>query len=72
MWVIDPVTGKPSVSLTLMVIAAAICVAAQCLEMAAVIKTTSMSYEMFATTCGLYFGRKFSSSKGSILDKEDK
>ena len=72
MWVNDPVTGKPSVSLTLLVIAATICVIAEGLEMAGVVKTTSMSYEMFATACGLYFGRRFSSSKGAVLDKEDK
>lgn len=72
MWVKDPETGKSSVSLTLLVISAAICVIAEGLEMSKLISTTSMSYEMFATACGLYFGRKFSSSKGAVLDKGDK
>jgi thiamine biosynthesis lipoprotein ApbE len=72
MWIIDPSTGKPSVSLTLLVVTATVCVIAEALEMSNIIHSTSMSYEMFATTCGLYFGRKFSSSKGAVLDKEDK
>lgn len=70
MWVLDPATGKPSVSLTMLVVCATICVIAEALEMSGLIKTTSMSYEMFATACGLYFGRRFSSSKGTTLDKE--
>jgi hypothetical protein len=70
LWVIDPVTGQPSVSLTLVILSSALLVIAMGLEMPGIISSTSMAFEFFGASCGLYWGRKFTSSKGSALEKE--
>lgn len=68
LWVSDPHSGKKSVSLTLVVVSAAVVVIAMGLEMSGLIKTTSMAFEFFGTSCGLYWGRKYTSAKGASLD----
>lgn len=69
-WVIDPKTGEPSVSLTLVMTFAAVCFIAMIMEISGLTNNTSMSFELFGAACGLYWGRKFTSSKGSSLEKE--
>jgi hypothetical protein len=58
MWVKDPTTKKPSVSLTLLCVAAALMVIFICLEAVQMLKSTYLLDEFFVTTCGLYFGRR--------------
>lgn len=68
-WVKDPKTGELSVSLTLVVVFALVSLFGMFLEMSGVTNNTSMCFEMFGAACGLYFGRKYTSAKGSILEK---
>jgi len=70
MWIIDPRTKEPSVSLTMVVINGVICLIAAGLEMSKVIESTSILMELYLTACGLYFGRKFTGSQGQTLEKE--
>jgi hypothetical protein len=67
-WVVDPKDGKPSVSLTLVVISFLICGVSIALEITDVTKETSMSFELFGAACGLYWGRKWTSSKGQGIE----
>lgn len=69
LWVPDPKTGEQSVSLTLVVLSAGFVGVAMLLEMTGVIDNTSMAFEFFGASCGLYWGRKFTNAKGSSLDK---
>jgi hypothetical protein len=70
LWVIDPVTGEKSVSLTLVILSSALLVIAMALEMPGIIESTSMAFEFFGASCGLYWGRRYTSSKGAVLEKE--
>lgn len=70
-WVTDPTTKEPSVSLTMVVIAGSFCLVSASLEMFDLVKTTSIAFEMFGAACGLYWGRKFTSAKGSSLDPKE-
>lgn len=70
MWIIDPKTKEPSISLTMVVVMGVLCIIGAGLEMSGVVKSTSILMELFLTSCGLYFGRKFTGSKGQILEKE--
>lgn len=66
-WVKDPKSGEASVSLTLVVIMALVCLFGMGLEMSGLINNTSMAFEMFGASCGLYWGRKWTSSKGQSI-----
>lgn len=68
-WVKDPKTSEPSVSLTLVVVFSLVALFGMFLEMTELVKNTSMSFEMFGAACGLYFGRKYTSAKGGVLEK---
>lgn len=70
MWIKDPKSKEESVSLTLVVIAGILCVIGAGLEMSGIVKSTSILMELYLSSCGLYFGRKFTGSKGQILEKE--
>ena len=70
-WMNDPKTKQQSVSLTLVCASFAIAAIAMGLEVANVTKTTSGSFELFFTCCGLYWSRKYQSSKGAILEVND-
>jgi hypothetical protein len=72
MWIIDPKTKEASVSLTILMVSFVVCVVSSGLEMAGVIKSTSMSFEMFGAASGLYFGRRWGSAKGQSIDGESK
>ena len=64
-----------SVSLTLVIASALICWTAAGLEMANVVKSTSITFEMFMACATLHFGRTWVSSKGAQIGdnvKEDK
>jgi hypothetical protein len=70
MWIIDPKTKEKSVSLTFVVITSVLCCIAAGLEMAGVVKSTSILMELYMSSCGLYFGRKFTGTKGQVIEKE--
>lgn len=69
-WIKDPKSKEDSVSLTLLITTFGICMIATGLEAAGVIKTTSMAFEMFGAASGLYFGRKFTSSKNQLIGED--
>jgi hypothetical protein len=76
-WVKDPVTDIPSVSLTLMVVTFVGVIVAGALNMAEVVKNTSLFGEIFYSSCALYFGRRlsfggknFSSEKAEEITKK--
>lgn len=68
----DPVTGQPSVSLTLMIVSFLFLLVASGLEMAGVVKSTSMAFEMFGSTAALYFSRRLKLGKKSFSSEETK
>lgn len=68
-WFLDPNTDKPSVSLTNFVISAVTLLVAIGLHISGKSATTSAALEYFLGSAGLYFGRRFSSTKGNIEDK---
>lgn len=68
MWFKDPKDNSASVSLTLLMVTFIVCVISSGLEMAGVIKTTSMAFEMFGAASGLYFGRRWGSGKGQTIE----
>jgi len=70
MWIKDPSTGQPSVSLTLSIISFIGCIIASGLEMAELVHNTGLILEVFYGNIALYFGRKFTSSKGLVLDSK--
>lgn len=57
-WVNDPVSGLPSVSLTLLVVTFAGVIVAGALNMAGVVASTSIFSEVFYSATALYFGRR--------------
>lgn len=67
-WIVDPKDGKPSVSLTMVVVAFLVCVISAGLEMTKIASTTSITFELFGAACGLYWGRKWTSSKGQGIE----
>ena len=59
MWIIDPKTKEPSVSLTFFVLSVGACFLAGGLAAAGKLSTISIFPEMMYTATGLYFGRRF-------------
>jgi UDP-N-acetylmuramyl pentapeptide phosphotransferase/UDP-N-acetylglucosamine-1-phosphate transferase len=57
-WVIDPKNDKPSVSLTLLLLAVTLFVIAGILNICNIIDGVGVFSEFLYTTCALYFGRK--------------
>lgn len=68
-WVLDPITDKPSVSLTNLVVSILALVIAIGLHIAGKSETTSVALEYFLGSASLYFGRRFTSSKGDVAEK---
>lgn len=60
MWVVDPKTKEPSVSLTLLVCASTLMMGAIILDYFKVVKSTSLLDEFFMVSVSLYFGRRAS------------
>lgn len=58
MWITDPKTKKPSVSLTLMMIATALMIVFIVVEAFTHIQSSSLLDEFFFATYSLYFGRR--------------
>lgn len=58
---------EKSVSLTILWISVIFAIASMTLEMFEMVKNTSMSFEFFMAAGGLYFGRRWTSAKGSSL-----
>jgi enamine deaminase RidA (YjgF/YER057c/UK114 family) len=59
-WVKDPKDGSASVSLTMLAVSFIAVLIAAGLQMADVIKDTSVVLELFYGNLALYFGRRFS------------
>jgi hypothetical protein len=57
-WIIDPKTEKPSVSLTLLVLATSLFITLGIFEVVGLVKSVGVFVEFLYTTCALYFGRK--------------
>lgn len=71
MWIRDPVSGKPSVTLTLTVVTFIACLVAAGLEMAEVVKSTSLVLELFLGNIALYLGRRWTSGS-KVVEGEAK
>ncbi len=74
----DPKDGKPSVSLTILVVSFILLIIAGGLEIFEVTKSTGPFMELVLSAFALYFGRRFSfkgqsysSEEGSAKDIED-
>lgn len=61
-----------SLSASLVVLSSAIMTVGIGLEMFGIIKSTSVSMEFFGICCGLYFGRRYTGTKGQVLEGESK
>lgn len=59
MFVKDPKTKEPSVSLTLLLVSFGGVLLAACMQMAGIISDTSVLTELFYANTALYFGRRF-------------
>lgn len=77
MWLIDPVNGKKSVTLSLVVLASLCIVVAGGLEVAGLTKTTSIFPELLYSSLATYLGRRlnigsksFSSEKAEEVAKK--
>ena len=78
-WVKDPVSKLPSVSLTLLVVSFTGVLVAGALNMAGVVSSTSLFSEVFYSCSALYFGRRlnfggknFSSDKAQEIETKIK
>jgi len=69
MYLNDPKDNKPSVSLTLMVLAGVALTIIGILDVAGVAKTTSVFPEVFYSSVALYFGRRFNIS-GKVISAD--
>ena len=67
-WPIDPKTKEPSVSLAILIVATAAVVVAIGLELSGLAKGTDLVVEFWLGSAGLYWGRKFTSRNGAVMD----
>lgn len=67
-WPIDPKTKEPSVSLAILILATTLVFVSIGLNLAGIAKNTDLVMEFFFGAAGLYWGRKFTSSKGDVID----
>ena len=63
LWITDPKTKEPSVSLSMLVVVFVGTLIAACLNMADIVKDTSCMTELFYANVALYFGRRFTVGK---------
>ena len=70
-FIIDPKTELPSVSLTMLVLSFLGAGLASILQMAKIVDNASIALQLFGISCGLYFGRNLNVSKESIKIEED-
>lgn len=59
LWISDPKTKEPSVSLSMLVLTFVATLVAAALNMAEIVKDTSCMTELFYANVALYFGRRF-------------
>ena len=79
MWIKDPTTKEPSVSLSLMLVSFLITIIVSVLQVSKNVDNGGMSFEILALMTSLYFGRRFSvktknmeaSSDGPTKEKSD-
>lgn len=67
-WPVDPKTKEPSVSLAILIVATAAVLVSIGLNLAGIAKSTDLVMEFFLGAAGLYWGRKFTSSKGVVME----
>lgn len=67
MWVKDPITKQPSVSLTLLILSTVLMVSFTLLEAFHATKSSSLLDELFLTSVSLYFGRRVSFRAGGAV-----
>jgi len=72
LWINDPRTKEKSVSLTILIVSTIVNIAAIALQGYGKIESASAAENFFMVACGLYFGRKFSSAKGAVLEEQPK
>lgn len=70
-WLIDPTTKLPSVSLTLLVISFAALLVASGLHLKHLTDNTSSLLQTFVTCSGLYFGRRFNKNGTFVPDNKE-
>ncbi len=69
---LDPKSKQKSVSLTLVIISFILVVSAAGFQVAGKVDNVSVFFEMFLTTSGLYFGRRFNLNNKIIGVEGDK
>ena len=72
LWITDPSTLKKSVSLTILIISMFVNITIIALQGMGKVESASAAENFFMVACGLYFGRKFSTSKGDTLEESVK
>jgi hypothetical protein len=72
LWINDPRTQEKSVSLTILITSMLVNISAIVLQGMGKIESASAAENFFMVACGLYFGRKFSTSKGDTLEESVK
>lgn len=65
-WINSPTDGKPSVSLSLMIISFAVAMVISILQVFKAVESGGMCLEIFYATSALYFGNKFTARGKSI------
>ncbi len=68
-WIVDPDTKKQSVSVTNFVLSIFFLLVAASLNLAGVVKDTSIAVEYFGMSAALYFGRRFN-FKGQAFEAD--
>lgn len=68
LWIADPKSKEPSVSLTLLTLSFVALLVASTVHLAGLTDNTSSLTELFVTTAGLYFGRKFTTKSGNAIE----
>jgi len=64
----DPKTGTPSVSLSMLMLSFVAVLAASVCHMTGLVESTSSLTELFYACAGLYFGRRFQGKSGSVIE----
>jgi hypothetical protein len=72
LYLTDPKDGKPSVSLTIVLISLLFLLTCGILDLLGKVEGTSIALEFFIIACSLYFGRRMSLSKTEGLKIEGK
>lgn len=71
-FVLDPLTNKPSVSLTNLVISILFLIVAAALDLAGKVRDTSVALEYFGVSSALYFSRRININGRSFSSESEK